>query len=367
MPKARIQAQTEPSITISDDQSVFEKVEKRKLFALQDHVKSQKPIGRPQSLIWPPVDDVVESSSNGSASIPKQFNRAFNKSFLNDDIFNMDLSELQKYIERLQARAKRLEVTSENQPPKYQTLHRILREVQVQTEKGSKVEQKPSPPFFDPPECVIGQGSARGLRCKIPVKNFDLFLEKNKDVSFIVYKNHKESDAENGWNGLNHTNSGESLTEITESIFPVAQDLILSLKTVLQSRTEYVELFENFLLTSELDAPYLFIYHDRKNLDLVRNSLNWPAQEHFSPFLDYVMHNYGAEYAGADSLISRGKIHLNTSSICLDLVMSWLSRLQLGFKVGWLAHGRVRSNHLIVDLRQLRSVNRYSYTIRRIL
>lgn len=226
----------------------------------------------------------------------------------NDDISRMDAVELQHYIERLQMRAIQLKATTKNMTSsRYQTFYRILH---ISSENST---ENLSSTFFDPPECVIGQGSARMLRCKIPLSNFDLYLEQNKDVSFIVYRTYVESDAVAVSNSHITINGEEIPVEINESIQPVAQDLITALETILQSREEYEDLLATYRSTDELHAPYLFMYHNRKDLDMVRNNLNQFSQNQFALFSEYVIQNYGSMYETADSLFSRGK----TSPECI--------------------------------------------------
>ena len=223
----------------------------------------------------------------------------------NDNVSNMDAVELQHYIERLQMRAEQLKATTKNMTSsRSQTFYRILH---VSSENSVDSRNPYSSTFFDPPECVTGQGSARVLRCKIPLSNFDLYLEQNKDVSFIVYRTYVESDAEAVSSSHTTINGNEIPVEINESIQPVAQDLINALETILQSREEYEDLLTTYRSTNELHAPYLFMYHNRQDLDMVRNSLNQFSQDQFALFSDYVIQNYGSMYETADSLFSHGK------------------------------------------------------------
>ena len=91
---------------------------------------------------------------------------------LNDDDSSVDLIELQNYIERLQAKANRLGVTKKDQTSfRYQTLHRTL-----QIDEDCVPQQTMSLPFLDPPENIRGQGKGLILKCKLPLKNFALYL-----------------------------------------------------------------------------------------------------------------------------------------------------------------------------------------------
>ena len=94
------------------------------------------------------------------------------------DVSKMDVLELEHYIKRLQAKAKLLEAETAHVPTsRQQILYRI-------SDHEEKTNEK-LPLYFDAPEYVVGQKKRR-LRYEVPVENFDLYLEQNKDISFIV-------------------------------------------------------------------------------------------------------------------------------------------------------------------------------------
>jgi len=143
------------------------------------------------------------------------------------------------------------------------------------------------------------------------MSNFDLYLEKNKDVSFIVYRNFDPSlDSILAKPTAEKTGAeGEHLPKSTsETIRPVAEDLIQTIKTILESREEYADMLREYNISYELPAPYLFMYHSRKNLEDIRDSLSLPAQQQLSILSDYITEQYGHEYAAADSLLLQNKI-----------------------------------------------------------
>ena len=230
------------------------------------------------------------------------------------DASQLDLQKLQEHIESLQAKAQRYEVIRKEQaPPRYQTLYRLQDLESVQQGKGrSKLVDRYVLPFFDPPEWVEGQGNTSRLRCNLPLNNFDLYLEQNKDIAFIVYRSFKTDFASiSAKPGISDFTSGRAThlpQHTSETVRPVNRDLVEAIKALLSSREEYAELLREYSESSELPAPYLFIYHSRKNLGQFQDSLPLPAQIQLSLLSNYVTEQYADEYAAADSLLSQNKI-----------------------------------------------------------
>ena len=228
------------------------------------------------------------------------------------DPSQLDLKKLQEYIELLQVKALEYEtVTKEKAPSRYQIIYRIKRRDTTHDRKGPKTGETYLP-FFDHPEWVKGQGTARLIQSNLPLNNFDLYLEKNKDIAFMVYRNFDiDSTSIVARPGTDPATS-DAATHLpqysSETIRPVNEDLIEAIKILLGSREEYTEVLREFSMSYELAAPYLFIYHSRKSLEDFQNSLPLPAKAQLSLLLKYVTEEYADEYAAADSLLSQGKI-----------------------------------------------------------
>ncbi|KAK1768244.1 hypothetical protein QBC33DRAFT_50082 [Phialemonium atrogriseum] len=351
------------AITISDDLSDITKVEERQLLALRDRkanqslslvqyrmiqrnmeesarkaawgerrIESQK---RFESLLETEVAAINMTAattimppggpsdlSNGQSSSRKRPLTA-GLSVLGEmgaDVLNMDVTELQSFIQRLEDRARQMGASESKHQLSYrhQVLYRILENkcVDDKSRQGSDLKRRTvlSPSFFDPPQWVGGQGKTGTLRCQIPLQNFDLFLEKNKDISFFVYRTYVVPEI-SAQNHRQITRSGETedIPDITinESIQPITDDLVHAINALLESREDYGDLHQEFQQTSELRAPYLFIYHRRQEPDAVLGGLDSSAKEQMMLFWNYVMERYGDDYAAADALISQGKITSN--------------------------------------------------------
>ena len=229
------------------------------------------------------------------------------------DPSKLDLQKLQEYIELLQAQATHFESTQSLQaPPRYQIIYRLQRRGPVQQRNSKQKYEERYSSFFDHPELVSGQGSASHIQCKLPLTNFDLYLEKNKDISFIVYRNFDTEsariEAQASTDDLSRDKATLLPIHTSETVRPVNKDLIEATMALLKSQQEYAELLRDFSASVELPAPYLFIYHSRRSLKKFQDSIPSHAQPQISLFLHYVTEQYADEYAAADSLLSRNKI-----------------------------------------------------------
>jgi hypothetical protein len=221
---------------------------------------------------------------------------------LDNDVLGLGLTELQSYITRLEQRAKDLGAPSKPPQPAY-TYHTLYRILHCGT-RESKWKSVLSPPFFDAPEW-IGSSNKGMLRCHIPVDNFELYLEKNKHLAFIIYKTYVEPDPARG-SDLCRTGDVPKIN-IEESIKPITEDLKDSVRALLDSKDEYTDLWQSYKASNELLAPYLFVYHQRADRDKVRANVAPSSQEQFSMLWNYILEVHGDEYATADAWISSGK------------------------------------------------------------
>ncbi|KAI0426473.1 hypothetical protein F5Y09DRAFT_345629 [Xylaria sp. FL1042] len=342
------------SITISNDLSHSSKVEERQLLALRTNITLPRarvtfypiPIESPLNDTLSPwfreerlrvasnlsdeSEEADESVTMGAATassnseltatevtdiederyVGKRTHREYRSNIeLDNKTANLDLVELQNYIMRLEQRAKDLGASGSHsrQTYFYYTLHRISEFKESSNalgrEKGVKVLKRVlSPPYFDAPEWV-GSTQNGTLRCRVPVKNFDLYVEKNKDLSFIIYKTYILPEPGHQIAFLQH---GETPNfEIHESIQPITGDLMKAVEALLGSKDEYSELWQVFKDTNKLNAPYLCVYHQRKDWDSLRGDLAQSSEERLMMLWNYIIQSYDDEYAAADKLVAR--------------------------------------------------------------
>lgn len=359
------------SITISDDLSHISKIEERQFLALRA-TKDRSPT---PPIPWPPPPaeaeaffpsitsdfrlrepssakvvmaepDEVENIA-GAAGGPSNANhgtslkRRLSDSGLevDDHILGLDLDELQNYISRLAKRATYLKMTSVSRSQsthRHLTLYRIMSYNRVPESRRKRPDSDAlgiSPPFLDAPEWM-GSVDTGTLHCKAPIQNFDLFMEKNKDISFIVFKTYTARHPEQDRIVL----KTDEIPEITikESIRPITRELIEAVKFVLGSQDKYADLWHDFKAKSELPAPYLFVFHQRGYPGTVSHTAKKSSREQLASLWTYVIHEHGNEYTTADISLSSGKI----TSGCIKYLFKpgdILVQRKADFCLGWVA------------------------------
>lgn len=229
-----------------------------------------------------------------------------------NDPSQLDLKKLQEYIELLQTQLKKLKSSQQDlSPSRFQILNRIMQKHSFDLQGKTHLGWQLSSPYFDEPEWIEGQDHRRQLRCSLPVTNFELYLEKNKDIAFIVYRDfHPAPDM--SWSSTTDRpakSTGAGRPQPTsETIRPVAQVLTGAIETLLSSRDDYSSFLQQYKFSPELQAPYLTVYNSRKDLHTIQEGLSPEAQKQFSLLLQYITDQYGDKYAAADSLFSENKI-----------------------------------------------------------
>jgi hypothetical protein len=219
-------------------------------------------------------------------------------------ISQLHLQKLQDYIAFLQSNNQRGGVEKKQPSFRHQIFYRIWESVGDPSKNDDTLEDQLSVPYFDHPVWARGDGRASRMRCEIPLENFELYLEKNKDVAFIVYRDFQTGSMDNAASyPVTHLPRHSS-----EKIQPINRDLITAIVDLLSSRDEYAKLLEMYLESNKLPAPYLFIYHSRTSLEEFQDGLTLPAKTQLSLLSKYVTEQFAHEYAAADDLLSQNKI-----------------------------------------------------------
>lgn len=227
---------------------------------------------------------------------------------LREDLQNLEFHELEELIEHLGQRTKQKAF-------KYLILYRIApggdQPSHPYLNFSSAARKDSMPLYFDPPQWTKGQHGPGVLRSQLPVTNFDLYLEKNKDISFIVYKTYGiPQDGSKTRDMRDRQLAAHDLNDavVDESIQPVNETLMNAVEALLEAENEYASILKSFRQTSELAAPYLFVFHQRNYWERIRLSLPESSHQQLVMLWDYILQSQGAEYAAADSKISLGKI-----------------------------------------------------------
>lgn len=270
---------------------------------------------------------------------------------LNDQALDLNLAGGQNYIAQLEKRVKhpkRLGTSSSNpqSTERYRTLYRILSYNRVYSSQGNRQDSwQPflSAPFNDTPEWIgpvhtgpewIDPVPTGKLHCKDPIQNFDLFLEQNKDLAFIVFKTYTAQLLEPD-SFASEENDIPNIT-VTESIKPITKELIEAVNLHLRSQDEYADLWHNFKKSSELPAPYLFVFHQRRCPDTLGDTATLASQEPLTSLWEYIIKNHGNEYKTVEASLSNGKI-ASDSIQYLFKPGDILVQRETDFYLGWVA------------------------------
>ncbi|KAF2994709.1 hypothetical protein E8E13_003158 [Curvularia kusanoi] len=154
--------------------------------------------------------------------------------------------------------------------------------------------------YFDHPEWTQGYKS---IVSRNPVKNLDLFLEKNKNIVFIVYR-----DFDNAPLATGAKTKSSSPQHMRESIQPVSQRLRKTLLIMLKGDWRYEAMSLELHRKGEIAAPYLYVYHHRTSWGKLVDRYPPNVREHLRLLARYVSDTFGTQYMAADALFARRKV-----------------------------------------------------------
>ncbi|OQD82915.1 hypothetical protein PENANT_c019G01513 [Penicillium antarcticum] len=93
----------------------------------------------------------------------------------------------------------------------------------------------------------------------------------------------------------------------SETILPVSEELNEVFEEMLRGQ-EFSSMYHGYQSSRKVTTPYLFGYHNRSKVAVMRHGLRDLAQQQLNLFMDYVQETCGEEYATADSLLNKGHI-----------------------------------------------------------
>jgi hypothetical protein len=206
------------------------------------------------------------------------------------DCLRTDIENLQRKVAYMQEKLHKMEMQQQKKAKKrYQVLYRLDREC-----------------YLDHPEWTRGQASMVSRR---PLHNFDLFLERNKNIVFVVYRDFGRRTRVK--RGDLKPQSGDVITppeHITESVRIIDKQLLASFESLLEQDWRYDDDLQLLRRTGEMNAPYLFIYHHRRSWTELLSRCSNTVRKHLNLLTDYVSKNYGHEYMAADASFRRRKV-----------------------------------------------------------
>jgi hypothetical protein len=202
-------------------------------------------------------------------------------------------------VERLRA----VETEQHDPVPKYQIIHRVNCAIET------SVYLYPEEPFAS----SNGQQGAHLRGTTEPIYNFDLYLERDKAISFIIYKDYRCCDISRS--GRRHNDISwdvEPSTLLTgESISIVSPILCGAMKALTDDAVGGITHPDFERLGVEFSSPYLWWFFRRNEIfhSVERLNLNESALEHVYVFQQYLQDHLFGTWSVVDSLLDEGKIN----------------------------------------------------------
>lgn len=168
------------------------------------------------------------------------------------------------------------------------------------------------------------------LRAGDSIRNYELFLERNKDISFVIYNEFECCGPHsNTQNKAQYADPTSPISDhfVRETISVVSEDLNYALQTLAREALSGIS-HPDFDYNSgdHITYPYLWWYHRRDEISKYKEHLDRMSREHISIFQEYLLQRLGADWDVVDSLIAKGKI---SSRYVEYLFVSIPLRLQL--------------------------------------
>ncbi|KAF2187038.1 hypothetical protein K469DRAFT_686249 [Zopfia rhizophila CBS 207.26] len=154
---------------------------------------------------------------------------------------------------------------------------------------------EPPTPYFDRPEWMGGKENPRHVLSNIPLYNLDLYLEKNKDISFLVYRDFDKAKTKTMAEApSNNLTSRKHLTYRQEP-YSCSRESVGTPGRILQYAPDFPRVER---------VACAVLVHSRSKLDDIRETLPLPAQAQLKHLTNFVEEHYRQEYAEAGSLLS---------------------------------------------------------------
>lgn len=230
-------------------------------------------------------------------------------------------SEKLKEVDRLRAMAK-----TQQSPPRAQVIHTIHCGI---SGTGSYLDQ----PW------VVGNGTQIHLRASQSINNFELFLERHKEIAFIVYKQYEccNRSSIQTWRMR-----GELGLEIDaaallqrEHIHLLADELKTSLAFVFDtalrgiSHPKIYEMpdVEQSSIKEEISHPYVWYFHGRRKIEQTIEEIPLAERRYINLFRDYIQDRMSVEWTAVDALMDAGMISAKYIEYLFVSVTSFFSDL----------------------------------------
>jgi hypothetical protein len=134
-------------------------------------------------------------------------------------------------------------------------------------------------------------------KAEISGHNLALFIERNPDIAFIVYKEYNSkarvnksafSEASNGISGAPKA--------YAESLSFISDDMIWAMGQMINQVPDFIRYFPGFKISDDIPAPYLFVYYASQCWDECQSGLSPQSQRLLGLLKQCIMKSYGAQY-----------------------------------------------------------------------
>ncbi|SCV34357.1 related to TOB3 (member of AAA-ATPase family) [Fusarium fujikuroi] len=252
-----------------------------------------------------------------------------------------------KELEQIKARYE-----AHRGPLRYEIIHSVRCE-------QSKMEGRR---YLDQPWVVESGPNNAHLRGSQPILNFELFLERNKEVVFVVYKEYsccgrQYNSRSKAYMEPDRQVEASSLL-VSEHISIISSDLNSAMEEF--SETALAEVpHTNFKAGEEMKHPYVWWFHRRKEIDA---ALDQHEDTSWSPMANlirqYVLERMAEEWERVDKLLARKRISLKYMDYLFvpdEIAISTekgrdISKLQGVVIQGWLIRQPVLDYSAVIDL-----------------
>ncbi len=186
-------------------------------------------------------------------------------------------------------------------PPRFQVIHTVHC-------RNSSAEDRL---YLDQPWVVESGPYNAHLRGSQPINNFELYLERNKEIVFIVYKDYDCC----GKSPLPlHRSKNEREFEVDASALLVreqtsiiSRDLRLALGDLANTALQGIP-HPDFEDEGEISHPYIWYFHRRKEIAAATDGLQPEARRYLDVFHDYIQDRMMDEWNTVDKLLGEKKI-----------------------------------------------------------
>lgn len=228
---------------------------------------------------------------------------------LSPDTSDKDLCKAMENVSTQLKEIRRLRAVARKQqgPPREQVIHRV---------ECSNLANR-SKYYLDQPWVVESGPCNAHLMASSPINNFELYLERNKEIIFIVYRDYRcchrpvmdppEAQGEVG-RGID-----ASLLLQSEQISLIAPELKAALADIADVALQGIPhpAFERASAAQEGDAiryPYIWYFHRRPEIQEEFDELPPTAELYVGCFRKYIEDRMTEEWANVEELLKKGRI-----------------------------------------------------------